>query len=70
MTAITHQRIENTDKILALALQLYDRADDTEKRRLFTSYVFHVAHNYTIQKQRELIEILEARVAAIKEVCG
>jgi len=59
MTAITHQRNANRNRIIEMALALYDKKTPDEKRVMFEHYVNHIAVSYTIQHQEDWIRILE-----------
>ena len=59
MTAITHQRNANRQRITEMALALYDRKTPEEKRVMFEHYVNHIAVSYTVHQQEDWLLILE-----------
>ncbi|KKT67908.1 MAG: hypothetical protein UW63_C0093G0003 [Candidatus Uhrbacteria bacterium GW2011_GWF2_44_350] len=59
MTAITHQREANRLRIVEMALTLFDKKSQDEKRVMFELYVNHIAVNYTVNQQKDWMGILE-----------
>ena len=59
MTAITHQRNANRQRIIEMVLALYDKKTPDEKRVMFEHYVNHIAVSYVVHQQEDWLLILE-----------
>ncbi len=70
MSAITHQRIENIQEATTLALTLYDLKDDEGKREMIKTYISHIAREYSVNDQRDLIANLKRQIERMSRSIG
>ena len=65
MTAITHQRAENSNEIIKNALVLYDHADEELQRLMFRDAIASIASSVSVKQQREWIARQDKMIEAI-----